>query len=172
MPRETISPFPGVDASGNVHRFRRWSRIVGLTLLEGALLLIGIGGIYGGVIFLIDPSGHLMGMSLSYIAPLALNSYLLPGLWLLIVMGICPFIILYGLWRRPRWHWLDPIERRSHAHWAWTAALALSIVLLMQLGVELLIGMFAPPTVVTGLLGMIVLVCTLLPGVRADYRLP
>jgi hypothetical protein len=122
-------------------------------------------------VFLADPSGGLMGMSLSYLDGLPIQSYLLPGIWLLTVMGAGPLLILYGLWARPAWSWIAAIERRSQVSWAWTAGLALCIVLLLQLGVELLLGMFGPPTVMTGALGLVTLACLLLPWVRARYRL-
>src|SRR3954454_11494832 len=101
--------------------------LVVLAILSLSLLLLGIGGIYGGIVFLLDPSGGLMQMSLSYLDGLPLRSYALPGLWLLIVMGVSPLVILYGLWAQPTWSWTALIERRSHAHWAWTAAIALCI---------------------------------------------
>jgi hypothetical protein len=150
----------------------RIARSISLALLGLSLLLISIGGLYGGLVFLADPSGGLMGMSLSYLDGLPIHSYLLPGIWLLTVMGAGPLLILYGLWMRPSWSWTAPIERHSHVSWAWTAGLVLSIVLLLQLGVELLLGMLAPPTYITGALGLIALVCLLLPWVRAGYALP
>jgi hypothetical protein len=150
----------------------RYIRPVSLAVLSLSLFLIGIGGIYGGLVFLADPSGGLMGMSLSYLDGLPIHSYLLPGLWLLTMMGAAPLLILYGLWIRPAWAWTTAIERRSQVSWAWIAGLALCIVLLLQLGVELLLGMIGPPTVVTGALGLVALVCLLLPAVRAWYSLP
>lgn len=147
----------------------RYIRMIIVGILSLSLLLLGVGGIYGGVVFLADPSGGLMGMSLSYLDGLPIHDYLLPGLWLLVVMGIGPLVILYGLWARPAWHWTSVIERRSHAHWSWAAGVVLSIILLVQLGAELLLGMFAPPTILTGLLGLIILVCLLVPAVRSRY---
>ena len=147
-------------------------RSIVFAILSLSLFLIGIGGIGGGVVFILDPSGGLMGMPLSYLDGLPLHSYLLPGLWLLTVMGVGSLLILYGLWTRPAWGWTAPLERLSHAHWAWTAALALCVVLLLQLGVELLLGMLAPPTFLTGALAVVVLACLLVPAVRARYRVP
>src|SRR3954451_25251203 len=93
--------------------------LVVLATLSLSLLLLGIGGIYGGIVFLLDPSGGLMGMSLSYLDGLPLHSYALPGLWLLMVMGIGPLLILYALWAQPAWGWTAPMERRNHVYWAW-----------------------------------------------------
>jgi hypothetical protein len=113
-----------------------------------------------------------MGMSLSYLDGLPIHSYLLPGIWLLTVMGAGPLVIVYGLWVRPAWRWTAAIERRSRLSRAWTAGLALCIILLLQLGVELLLGMLGPLTVMTGALGLVALACLLLPWVRARYTLP
>ena len=147
-------------------------RSIVFALLSLSLFLIGIGGIGGGGVFILDPSGGLMDMPLSYLDGLPLHSYLLPGLWLLTVMGVGSLLILYGLWAQPAWGWTAPLEHRSHAHWAWTAALALCIVLLLQLGVELLLRMLAPPTFMTGGLAVMALACLLVPAVRARYRVP
>lgn len=147
----------------------RYTRLIIPGILSLSLLLLGVGGIYGGVVFLADPSGELMGMPVRYLDGLPIHDYLLPGLWLLVVMGIGPLVILYGLWVRPAWRWTWVIERRSHASWSWSAGFVLSMILLIQLGVELLLGMFAPPTILTGLLGLIILVCLLVPAVRTRY---
>lgn len=147
----------------------RYTRLIIPGVLSLSLLLLGVGGIYGGTIFLADPSGGLMGMPVSYLDGLPIHDYLLPGLWLLAVMGICPLVILYGLWARPIWHWTAALEQRSHAHWAWTTGVVLSTILLIQLCVELLLGMVAPPTILTGLLGLLILACLLMPVVRMRY---
>ncbi len=150
----------------------RYLRTFGLMLMSLSLFLIGIGGIYGGAVFVVDPSGALMDMPLSYLEGLPIGDYLLPGLWLLTAMGVVPLVILYGLWTTRTWRWTAAIERRSHAHWAWTAALALCVVLLLQLGVELLLGMTGTPWIVTGALDLIALASLLLPAVRARYMHP
>jgi hypothetical protein len=48
-----------------------------------------------GVLFIIDPSGHTMGISVSYIKDSTFNSYLIPGIVLLIVNGLLNFIAAY-----------------------------------------------------------------------------
>ena len=47
-----------------------------------------IGAIPAGIMFLLDTSGKLMGMNPDFLADSPLHSFLLPGLFLLIVNGI------------------------------------------------------------------------------------
>ena len=47
------------------------------------------------MLFIIDPSGHGMGMSVSYIKDSPFTSYLIPGIVLLIVNGFLNFIAAY-----------------------------------------------------------------------------
>ena len=59
------------------------------------LLLTAINAAVAGVLFIIDPSGHKMGMSVAYIKDSPFNSYLIPGIVLLIVNGLLNFIAAY-----------------------------------------------------------------------------
>ncbi|MDG5789787.1 hypothetical protein QA612_20215 [Evansella sp. AB-P1] len=51
-------------------------------------VFIGIGAIPAGVMFIIDPSGEALGMSVTMIETSPFQSYLLPGFILLLIHGI------------------------------------------------------------------------------------
>lgn len=59
------------------------------------LLFNGFGAFYGGISFIIEPSGSLLKMSDSFLESSPFNSYLIPGIVLLCVNGIYNFITLY-----------------------------------------------------------------------------
>jgi hypothetical protein len=59
------------------------------------LLFNGFGAFYGGISFIIEPSGSLLKMSDSFLENSPFNSYLIPGIVLLCVNGIYNFITLY-----------------------------------------------------------------------------
>ena len=58
------------------------------------LLFNGFGAFYGGISFIIEPSGSLLKMSDSFLENSPFNSYLIPGIVLLCVNGIYNFITL------------------------------------------------------------------------------
>jgi hypothetical protein len=64
------------------------------------LLLTAINATVAGVLFIIDPSGHGMGMNVSYIKDSPFTSYLIPGIVLLIVNGLLNFIAAYFVFRK------------------------------------------------------------------------
>ncbi len=67
----------------------RMLRIISILLL----LFNGIGAIYGGWLFVIDPSGEKIGMSLSYLQDSPFTNYFIPGIILFVFNGLSSFII-------------------------------------------------------------------------------
>jgi hypothetical protein len=153
--------------SFSITRHKRPASIIALT---GGLAFLGLGGVIGGSGFLLDPSGSFLQLSTSMLGRLPVRDFTLPGFFLLTVMGIIPLIIAYGLWRRPAWrrvclfrHW---VPRPS---WLWAGTLAISIVLLLWLGLEfLLFGSLAviPIYVAMLILGIVMLALALVPSTR------
>lgn len=72
------------------------------TLLVILLVFLSLSGFFG-ILFLIDPSGGLLEMPLSLLDKLPIDTFFLPGLFLLIVYGIGSAIIVYGLIRQLFW---------------------------------------------------------------------
>jgi hypothetical protein len=143
-----------------------------LCLLIALILLLAVGGFYGGVTFLVDPSGELMGLPASFLALLPVPDYTLPGLFLVIVMGIAPTILLYGLFVRPRWAWITPFVKWSGKHWSWTGTLYLGIVLILWLIIEgWLIGFTAPVQIFTAFHSVAILLLTIAPPVMRYFQL-
>jgi hypothetical protein len=70
---------------------KQYLRLTSISLL----LLTAINATVAGVLFIIDPSGHGMGMSVLYIKDSPFTSYLIPGIVLLIVNGLLNFIAAY-----------------------------------------------------------------------------
>jgi hypothetical protein len=75
---------------------KRYLRFTSISLL----LLTAINATVAGVLFIIDPSGHKMGMSVSYIKNSSFNSYLIPGIVLLTVNGLLNFIAAYFVFKK------------------------------------------------------------------------
>jgi uncharacterized BrkB/YihY/UPF0761 family membrane protein len=126
-----------------------------LYLLIGLILFQGISGLFGGFALIIDQTGELLQMPLSMLEGSPFDTFLIPGIILLTVLGIFPMMVFYGLWKR--------------SNWAWMGALTVSVALIIWIGVEIwMVGYHSEPPLqlVYGLLGVILLILTFIPSVR------
>ena len=71
-------------------------------LLISLLVFLSLSGLFG-ILFLIDPSGEIVEMPLSLLDKLPIDTFFLPGLYLLLVYGIGSSIIAYGLLQQLSW---------------------------------------------------------------------
>jgi hypothetical protein len=134
------------------------SRAVGSYLLMALLLFQGLSGIAGGIGLVGDPSGDSLQISLSLLEGTPFNDYLIPGLILLVVLGIAPLIALYGLWKQ--------------RHWGWLGSLAIGVGLIIWIGVQILLIGYQPQPplqLIYGVLGIAIVSTALTPSVRNDY---
>jgi hypothetical protein len=143
-------------------------------LLIVLLVALAGGGFYGGISFLIDPlqQNNTMNVPLSMLDGLFIHDFVLPGLFLLAVMGILPLLAAFGLAFRPAWHWTDPLNGWTHRHWSWTLACAVAVLLVLWLGFEIaLMGTHLyPPQIGTGILGIWLLILVWLPPLQRLYH--
>lgn len=138
-------------------------------LLVLSLIFLGLGGLYGGIAMLTDPSGNSLQMA-EILPLLPVPDYTLPGLLLLFAMGLAPLFLSYALLARPTWKWTDAIPRWHNHHWAWAGTVALGMMLALWLIVEgILIGFKWSIQYVTAVNGILILLFALLPSVRKYY---
>ena len=132
------------------------------------LLFLALGGLYGGLAMLTDPTGNSLQVA-DVLPLLPVPNYILPGIFLLVVMGLFPLLLSYALIARPNWPWVNSLFQWSKHYWAWTATIIFVAIIAIWLAVEgLLIGFF-PITVITAVVGLLILLFTLVPGVRKFY---
>ena len=144
-------------------------RPVMLWLLVIVLILLSLGGFSGAIPMLADPEsgGYLEFADL--LPSLPVSNLILPGLFLLIVMGLVPLLLAYSLVAKPKWGWIDTLFSWSKQYWAWTATLILVGIIALWLAYEgWLIGWF-PITYITGILGLLILLLVMLPSVRKFF---
>jgi hypothetical protein len=132
------------------------------------LLFLALGGFYGGIAMLTDPTGSTLQVA-DALPLLPVPNYILPGIFLLVVMGFFPVLLAYALIARPNWPWADSLFQWSKHYWAWTATLIFVAINAVWLAVEgLLIGFF-PITYITAVVALLILLFALLSGVRKFY---
>lgn len=155
-----------------VRRFVASGAMIGWALwgLIAALVFLAFGGLYGGIAMLSDPSGAALGMG-TVLPLLPVADFTLPGVFLLLVMGVAPLLAAFGLLVRPRWAWADSVERLSRHSWAWTAALTLGLVLTVWLVIQgAWIGFRWPIQYVTAVNAALIVALALVPSVRQACR--
>lgn len=131
------------------HTTRRPAAVRTLLVL---LLFQGLSGIAGGVALVARPSGGVLKMPVSTLRGSPFHDFLIPGLILLLALGISPLVTLAGLWA---WH-----------AWAWYLSFAMGCGLVIFEIVEVAVVGFSLLQVVYGAVGVAIAAVTLLPTVR------
>jgi hypothetical protein len=166
MWRARSTETPGAKAPP---RHRRTHPFAAVALVVCSVLL-AVGGMVGGIVFLIDASGRAWGLDTRLLDGTPVANYLLPGLFILLAFGILPMVVAYGLIARPHWAAFDWVERRTGDHWSWLGAVVVAITLIAWIGLQIaLIGFEAPIQAVVGALGLVMLALAMTPSVRRFY---
>jgi hypothetical protein len=140
-----------------------------LWILVFFLVFLALGGFVGAYSFLTDPTGNSLGME-KELALLPVPNYILPGLFLLLVMTITPLFLTFGLLARPDIPFIQIVFRFSPHHWSWTGTVVLGIGLMLWLVVEAyFIGFFAPIQYVTAINGLLILLMPFIPEIKKYY---
>lgn len=61
-------------------------------VLVGVLAVLAVGGFYGGGAMLLDPTGRALGMDV-VLPSLPVGSFVVPGIFLVVVMGLAPLAL-------------------------------------------------------------------------------
>lgn len=136
-------------------------RPLGVWALVASTLFLSLSALFGGLNLLRDPTGDgidlVMPVDLGHLAGTPFTDYTIPGLVLVVVLGLYPLAVLYGqLTRRPL---------------AWPASLAMAGALAVWVLVEVaLIGYVSPLQPAYGLLGVALALLCFAPSVRTYYR--
>jgi hypothetical protein len=115
------------------------------------------------------PDGSLMQMPASNLGPF--SDFLIPGLLLVVFLGIYPLAVAYALWAHPGWPWAQALNPFRGMHWAWAGSLAAGAIVLVWIVTEMIL---LQATVFLHWLtlgwGLALIGLALLPAVRREYR--
>ena len=139
-------------------------------VLIGLHFFLAVGALGGGVIFIIDPSGGLAGMSTTLLEGSFLRNYLIPGLILVGILGILPIITALGLIKKWDCPMLESLNIYKDKHWSWTFSLYIGFILIIWITIQVfIIRTLAMLQFIFIFLGMIIQFVTLLPSVQRKY---
>jgi hypothetical protein len=146
-------------------------RPISLWLLVFLLIFLALGGFYGGISMLMDPSGRALQMD-GVLLLLPVPNYILPGLFLISVMGLFPLLLTYGVLWHPHWNWADSLSAWSRYYWAWTGSIAVGLILIIWLTIQgYIIGFQWPIQYVTLINGILIVVVAIIPNIRRYFIL-
>jgi len=119
------------------------------------LAVQALGGLAGGLTLTIAPDGSIMKMSTSQLDGSPFSDYLVPGLILMLVLGVLPLVAAAGLWLRRRW--------------SWYAAFSVGCALMIWILVEITIIPYNALQPIFGGVGLLIFIFSLLRPVRRYY---
>jgi hypothetical protein len=152
---------------------RKQEHPLSLYFLTAVLVFLAMAALGGGAALVGDPDGSGLGLDAAWLAGSPFVSYLVPGVILFVVFGLGSAALVYALWFKPAVASLAFLNRVTHEHWAWGLTLLLGLAALVWIGVQyLIIQTFSPMQIVIVAVGLVIIMLTLLPGMRRYYKTP
>ncbi len=148
------------------------SKTIEIYILIIAVTFEAIGALYGGINLMRDPSGESIKLPITMLEGTSFQNYMIPGIILFLLLGFFPLFLIFPLIFKPNWPLISKLNIYKGYHWAWTYTLYASIILISWINIQVMIlktgsaiqGAF-------GMLGVIMLILTLSPGVKRYYKL-
>jgi hypothetical protein len=129
--------------------------------------ILSIGGFIGGISFVADPTGDAIGARLSWLDQTPVSNFLLPGLFLLVVYGLVPWLLMCGLVWRFSPGFLRRVNGRIGYQWSWAGTIAVGSVLMIWIVYEFTVlpeRMVLQPILLA--VGALMVAIPLLPSMR------
>jgi hypothetical protein len=140
-------------------------------LLIILLFFLGGGGLISGFMLFSRPDGSLIGMSTGLLKGSPFTDFLIPGLILFLFVGAFQVFAGFGLLMRTGWNGPEVINPCKNFHWAWTAAWAAGVIMLVWIVVETaLLGYISLLQPIIFVWGWLLIALALLPPVRRYYQ--
>ena len=129
--------------------------------------ILSVGGFIGGISFVADPTGDGIGARLSWLDQTPVSDFLLPGLFLLVVYGLVPLLLMCGLVWRFSPGFLRRVNGRIGYQWSWAGTIAVGSVLMIWIVYEFTVlpeRMVLQPILLA--VGALMVAIPLLPSMR------
>lgn len=130
-----------------------------LYVLIALLIFQGLSGIFGGIFLIADPTGATLNIPIDWLEGSPFSSYFIPGLILLIVLGIFPLYVIYLLWIK--------------SYFSKYSVMFVGIALILWIVVQIVFigyGSDPPLQAIYGFLGLLILILSLSPSMKNYYK--
>ena len=91
-----------------------------------------------GLALSIDPTGGLVNMHVKMLAGSPFKDFRIPGLILLVVLGLGAILLAAALYRLPAWSWATLLNPFKSHHWVWTATIVYGFALMIWITTEVI----------------------------------
>ncbi|MEK5234515.1 hypothetical protein NST99_02200 [Paenibacillus sp. FSL L8-0470] len=148
---------------------KRPGAVILLYILQAFL---GVGAVGGGLMLLADPSGEMIGMPSSVLERSPFEDFAIPGVLLLVIFGLLPLLVLYGLVKKPDWKWAAPLNpfRTLHSAWALSLYIGFGQIIWIMVQTYMMDAVSVVHVIYTSL-GLLIQAVTLLPAVQGYFML-
>ena len=141
-------------------------------ILIGLLAFLGVGAMFGGGALIISPSGELLGMPLSMIKESPFSNFLIPAIFLFVVLGLAPCLLTFALVRKPESKMAQRFNLFKDMHWAWSFSVYIGLILILWLQFEMMfIHSVHWSHTFYMFLAVAILIVAILPQMRDLYKL-
>ncbi|MGB5270446.1 hypothetical protein [Eudoraea sp.] len=147
-------------------------RSISSNLLILLIFFQAISSIPSGLSLLSDPSGNGIGLSLDVLKNTPFKNFLIPGLFLLVVLGLIPLITLYGLLTRKCLNWARKINWDKKFHWSNAFSFYIGILLILWINMQLYFGIVYNNLHFSyTILGVLIIILSQFPATKRDYTI-
>jgi hypothetical protein len=124
-----------------------------------------------GFALAIDPTGDLVSMPTEMLVGSPFNDFRIPGLILLLVLGLGALLLAYALHRAPAWTLASTLNPFKSRHWVWLATIAYGSALMIWIATEvIMIGFDSWLQPFHFGIGLAFAVLPLTPSMREHFR--
>ncbi|MEX2132536.1 MAG: hypothetical protein WEB67_00230 [Acidimicrobiia bacterium] len=145
-------------------------RPVPVAWISALLLALGLGATAGGAAMIFGVGGSSMLPDEYLDAVPLIDSWVIPGIVLMVGFGIASLIVAYGVLQTPRWRWLEGIERMTGYHWSWIATIAIGVGHVIWISLEFIYIPFSWLMPTFGLVGLALALLPFSAKVRRHLR--
>ncbi|MEW7289964.1 hypothetical protein [Aquimarina sp. 2304DJ70-9] len=147
-------------------------RSISTYILMLLILFQVISAVPAGALMIIDPSGEKLGLPIKLLQYSPFSDFLIPGLFLFLVLGVFPGIVLYGLIKKKHFSMVEKINLYKNYHWAWTFSYYVGLLLILWINMQLFfIKSFDIAHFVYSMLGVAIIIITHVPHTKRDYEI-
>jgi len=131
-----------------------------------------ISAVPAGWLLISDPSGEKLGLPITLLNDSPFDNFLIPGLFLFVILGLLPLLILYGLITKKEFRFFQKINIFKNYLWSWTFSYYFGFVLVVWINMQLYFRIeFGLLHLIYSTLGLLIIFITHLPSIKKNYKI-